>query len=531
MHHPLDSSARAGSSNSPVRERLALTPSGVGLGLLVFAIIWLVALGFTTSSAPSDNIAQLTWVRSLEWGYYKHPPLPTWLIWLPAHAFGLSVWVSYLMGAVTTLGAFAIMWRLLRTLRGSAFADIALMAGLCLTYYNKRLFYYNHNVVLLLLSVACAALLWQAYTSRRLRWWIALGVAIGLGALTKYQIAVTVVSVLAFVAHQRAWRDPAHRVGLLGAGLTALLLLVPHIEWLRGHDFGPIGYAVESSLGVGLGAPARIENTLLWLVDQLLSRGVPAFALLGVAAWQLRRSGSAPRALSLTPSTPDRDPARALIFAWGIVPLCLMPLIGIFLGAELKGHWGTAFLIFAVPAAMELAPRGFWDRIDWLKLLPAFLVIQGALLSEEFAVSSDGRASFGFHHLKALDSAAYAKVIADRARAELGGRIHVVSGPERQAGILAIELPDKPLVLIDGRPDRSPWISAGLVDRCGAVELGSTAVAGLTRRVEVGPLAPAARYADVHIDPVGAEPVGPMLPGLSWRVRLPKPGAPPCELT
>jgi hypothetical protein len=357
---------------------------------------------------------------------------------------------------------------------------------------------------------------------------MALGVAIGLGALTKYQMAVTVVPVLAFVVHQRAWRDPAHRLGLLGACLTALVILVPHIEWLRNHDFGPIGYAVESSLGVGLGVPARIENTLLWLVDQLLSRGVPAFALLGLAAWQLRHSASVRRAPSLTQAAPHRDPARALIFAWGIVPLCLMPFIGIFLGAELKGHWGRAFLIFAVPAAMELAPRGFWDRVDLLKLLPVFLVIQAALLTEELAVSSDGRTTFGLHHLKTLDSAAYANVIADRARAQLGGHIRVVSGPERQAGILAIELPEKPLVLIDGRPDRSPWISAGLVDRCGAVELGSTAAVGLTRHVEVGP--PAARYADVHIDPVGAEPVGQMLPGLSWRVRLPKSGALPCEI-
>src|SRR5256885_10565865 len=24
-----------------------------------------------------DNLEQLTWVHSLEWGYYKHPPLPT----------------------------------------------------------------------------------------------------------------------------------------------------------------------------------------------------------------------------------------------------------------------------------------------------------------------------------------------------------------------------------------------------------------------------------------------------------------------
>jgi hypothetical protein len=359
---------------------------------------------------------------------------------------------------------------------------------------------------------------------------MALGVAIGLGALTKYQIAVTVVSVLAFMVHQRAWRDPAHRAGLLSACLTALVILVPHVEWLRGHDFGPIGYAVESSLGVGLSAPARVQNTLLWLVDQLLAHGTPAFALLGVAAWQLRRLGFVERASPTTDDAPDRDPARALIFAWGVVPLCLMPWIGIFFGAELKGHWGTAFLVFAVPAAMEFAPRGFWDRVDLLKLLPVFLMIQASLLTLECVISVDVPAAYSRHGRKYFDSAAYANLIADSARARLGGPIRVVSGPLHPASILGVQLAEKPLVLIDGRLDRSPWISPGLVERCGAVELGYTEAVDLTKHIAAKRQPRTEFGADVRIDPAGAEPVGAMFAGLSWRVRLPKPGAPPCEL-
>ena len=54
------------------------------IGGLVFAALWLSLLGFSSFAPPIDNIEQLTWVRSLEWGYYKHPPLPTWLLWLKA---------------------------------------------------------------------------------------------------------------------------------------------------------------------------------------------------------------------------------------------------------------------------------------------------------------------------------------------------------------------------------------------------------------------------------------------------------------
>ncbi|MBC7716569.1 MAG: glycosyl transferase, partial [Pseudorhodobacter sp.] len=46
-------------------------------------------------SPPVDNIEQLTWVRSLQWGYYKHPPLPTWLLWLTVQGFGLTERAAY----------------------------------------------------------------------------------------------------------------------------------------------------------------------------------------------------------------------------------------------------------------------------------------------------------------------------------------------------------------------------------------------------------------------------------------------------
>jgi 4-amino-4-deoxy-L-arabinose transferase-like glycosyltransferase len=519
-----------GSPKVPFLARSALTPSKVALGLLVFAVVWLSVLALTCSSPPSDNVEQLAWVRSLEWGYYKHPPLPTWLLWLPVQVFGLSAEITYVMGAMMVLGSFAILWRLLSRLRGPAFADIALLCGLCIGYYNRHLFYYNHNVVLMLLSVASAALLWQAYTSRHLRWWIALGVTIGLGALSKYQIAVTVLSGLAFLLHQRACRDPSHRLGLLCATLTAVLIFVPHMEWLRDHDFGPISYAVDTSLGAGLSAAARAKGALGWLVEQLFFRGGLAFALLAGVAWKLRRSSSVIQAASAPRDVPLRDPATALILAWGLLPLCFMPLVGIFLGSNIRGHWGTPFVIFAVPAVMEMAPRGFWDKASWRKVIPFFLLIQALLLAQEYVDWRRGPVPYSKHNRNHFDATAYAKLVADPARAQLGGPIRVISGPANPANILAAQLAEKPLVIIDGRLDRSPWIAPGLVARCGAVELGFIESVDPAQHAGTRPSPPEVSYARVPIALAGARPVGPTLPGLSWRVRMPEPGAAPCEL-
>ncbi|MDE2300755.1 MAG: glycosyltransferase family 39 protein, partial [Burkholderiales bacterium] len=351
----------------------------VTFGLLVFAAVWLAHLASTSLAPPTDNIEQLTWVHALEWGCYKHPPLPTWLFWGPAHLFGESAWTSYIVGATCTLASVGLLWRLLAQLRGTRHATLALLAVLCITYYNGRLYYYNHNIVLMLLATASATACWTAFQTGRLRWWAALGAALGLGALAKYQIAVTVASVLVFWLWQRGWRDARHRLGLLLAALIALLMFVPHLVWLRSHDFGPIGYAMQTSLGVHLGTGACSADAAHWLIDQLLNRAMPAWMLLGAAFWA-SRAGAVASAPAATCTT-GADAGRALLLSWGLVPLLFMPLLGVATGADLKLHWGTPFLLFAVPAAMELlGVRVRWSQVALKPAAQAFLVMQGLLL-------------------------------------------------------------------------------------------------------------------------------------------------------
>ena len=484
----------------PVHRDVAAAAALVALGLLLFAAVWLGMLGATSLVPPADNIEQLTWVRSLEWGYYKHPPLPTWLMWLPARLFGLGAWTSYGLGAACTLGALWLLWRLLVTLRGTTYAGVALLAVLCITYYNGRLNYYNHNIVLLLFSTASAALTWQAFATRRLRWWAALGLVLGLASLSKYQCAVTASAVLAFAWRQRAWRDPVHRLGLLLACLVALLVFAPHLAWLHEHDFGPVGYAIESSLGAHIDLGHRLGVSANWLADQLFNRALPALLLLALVGWEAVRRSRADLA-----QRPLGDSAvRDLLLAWGIAPLCFMAAAGLLLGVDLQTQWGTAFLLFAVPAAMELTGHAVWRRADLGRAWRVFIIIQLLLLTLCWVTSPRGPAALQDHHWRAFDAAQFADRIAAPARAQLGGPIRIVVGRTSFAGALALQLPDRPLVLIDGRFDRSPWLGPSWLAQCGAVEIGA-----------------AGRLP-------GGRPVGGAFTDFDWRVLPPQPGAGPC---
>lgn len=470
--------------------------TAVALGMLAFAFVWLAHLNYASLVPPTDDLEQLTWSRSLEWGYYKHPPLPTWLLWPALRVFGWSAWTVYLAGAATTLAAFWIFWRLLVRLRGESYALVALLAAACISYYNGRLYYYNHNVVLLVANAACAALTWQAFATQRLRWWVALGLAVGLGALAKYQVAVTAASILVFATHQRAWQHRTHRRGIVLAALVAGLLFAPHLAWLRTHGFAPLHYAVESSLGANLGPLARIVDTLNWLLDQLLNRALPAWLLLGLAAWLARRAPAAGE-FPMRQGT-QGSAARALLLSWGAVPLLFMPIVGLFAGADLQKHWGTPFLHFAVPAVLELAPRRWRLPASRAPLLTAFVAVQGLLLVSSHLTSPLGPQAMRDSHWRHFDARRAARAIGDAARDQLGGPIRVVSGPAAIAGALALEWPESPLVLIDGRLDRSPWIDESLLRACGWVQL-----------IDAGA-------------PQAATPVGSALPGWRWLVVPPE---------
>jgi 4-amino-4-deoxy-L-arabinose transferase-like glycosyltransferase len=490
--------------------RAAMLPRSAGavvaLTFALFAAAWLLVLDATSLVAPVDNIEQLVWARSLEWGYYKHPPLPTFIARLAAGAFGATAWTTYLLGAATTLGAMAIFWRLLRRVRGVRYANIGVLAALCVTFYNDRLYYYNHNIVLLLLVTAAAALCWRAFEERRLRWWVALGVVLGLGALTKYQIAVTVVSLACFWLSQRAWRDPVHRLGILLAALVALVLFTPHLLWLPGHDFGPVDYALGSSLGLDLGPGARTLNTLQWLADALLNRCAPALLLL----WLALRSGQrlsafvAPEAQHTTAESAPS--ARALLLCWGVVPLAFTSLVALVFGAELQLQWGTPFLLFVVPCVMELRPAGCWNRASQRATWRAFAVIQLLLVSINIATSPIGSRTLVDTHWRTFSATGLMARIAPEARAQLGGPIAVVAGSVAEAGALALALPERPLVLVDDRYDRSPWIGRDLVAACGALQLIHS-----TRAV------------------AQAAPVGGAFMNLYWRVIRPQRDAPACD--
>ncbi|MEX8192111.1 glycosyltransferase family 39 protein [Comamonas guangdongensis] len=459
---------------APQRESLILTGRTLAVLLAVYGVVWIAMYWLTALAAPGDNVEQLIWIRSLELGYYKHPPMPTWIMAAAAAVFGPSVGLTYILGAVLTLGSLAIFWRLLCGMRGQGYATVAMLAALCITFYCGRLYYYNHNVVLMLWIALAVAVSWQLTIRPSLAGWALLGVISGLGMLSKYQYVLALAVIGLWWLRLGGWRHPVHLKGAVLAAVTGLLTFAPHLYWLVTHDWMPLHYAEDSSLGAHLNMLQRSEMTLLFVVDWLLNRCMPAWIVLACALWWgLRRRDAEVRDANAMSAAQQDALVREFWLLWGMVPLVCIILLGLFTGSVLRLQWGTAFMFLCVPTAMELVrSRASWGsptrlRAAWV----AFGILQALLLVQFWMASPGGVSGYKSDHQNHIPADKIAAGIAPAAHQLLGGPIDIIIGPQALAGRISMLLPERPRVFVDRNLKFSPWIHAEELPRARMIEV------------------------------------------------------------
>ena len=447
------------------RESLVLGGRAVAALLAVYGVIWLAIHWVTALAAPGDNVEQLIWMRSLELGYFKHPPMPTWIMAASAAVFGPSIGLTYVLGGVLTLGSLAIFWRLLCDMRGRAYATLGLLAALSITFYCGRLYYYNHNVVMMLWTSLAVALSWHVTQKPSLAGWALLGLVSGLGMLSKYQYVLALGVIGLWWLRIGAWRNPVHVKGAALASVIGLLVLSPHLYWLSTHDWMPMHYAERTSLGLHLDAAARINMSWKFAVDWIFNRCMPAWMVLGAALWWARRCAgkagvqAAPAPAPQAPVAVDRM-LREFWLLWGLVPLLAMLVLCLFTGSYLHLQWGTAFMFLCVPAVMELArsPRNWGGtahlRAAWL----TFAVLQALLLLQFWLASPMGLSGYKSSHQNHIPVDRIVEGLAPAAHRALGGPVDIIIGPQALAGRIAMELPERPRVYVERNLQYSPWI-------------------------------------------------------------------------
>ncbi len=336
-----------------------------------------------------DESLYWVWSKHIAGGYYDHPPVNPILIRLGTTLFGNTQFGVRVFNVLLVLPASWALWRSAAIL----FNDEKIGATAAL-YFNLSLVMAVGSVLSTPDNAVVAAttflllMLVQLYATGRAEWWLAIGIAFGVGMLSKYSLIFFAVSILAWlllVPELRKWlATPWPWV----SGLIALAVFSPTLIWNAEHHWASVLYQYNRLV--------VHEWTLHYLGELILTQiGLttpPIFVLgcMGVAA--LLRGETA------------TYPARVLINAM-IWPIALYFIWHTFHG-RVEGNWPEpmqpALVIAAAVAAEMVQWRDGWASVArWSQRLavPVGLIFAAAIYAQ---------AVFGVLPLGAVDPTARA---------------------------------------------------------------------------------------------------------------------------
>jgi 4-amino-4-deoxy-L-arabinose transferase-like glycosyltransferase len=431
-------------------------------------LLWGLVVGLNYSAPEVDSAEQFVWAFSMESGYWKHPPLPSWIMHGLIQLFGPSLLLPFVATQTCIVIALALTWRLGLEFMSPTRSLIAMALTSLVTYHNIGGDSFNHNTVLLPFQAATLLLFYLA--TRRQTWqlWALTGLFAGLAMLVKYVALFPLAGLLLYVALDRSLHTRRALLGLLLAVGIFTLVLVPHLLWLRASNFLPFRYAHEVTRELP-GVLATLESLLGFVFTQLM-RLLPFFVGLLLVMLPGRAGADAGAAGKLSPLAPGD---RLFVWVAACTPLVITMGIGLFSETALQARWGTnAFLLTGLLAMI------LWRRPDtpamFKRCLQAVIVMQVVLCLAQTLSKTVIADRFERRTRANFPGAALALKAKETWAAHTDAPLRLVVSDIWLGGNLIANSPKRLAVLIDGYHFKSPWVQDKAVEACGALILDDT---------------------------------------------------------
>lgn len=296
------------------------------------AVLWLVAIAavrilhllflYPIDLFP-DEAQYWYWAQTPSFGYFSKPPLIAWAIAATTAMCGNAEGCVRLSSPLFQLGASLFVLGIGRRLFSPLVGVWSAVAFATLPGVSVSAAVVSTDASLLFFWAVALYALVRILDKAELRWWLLLGVAIGLGMMAKYAMGFFVLSLVLLVAIDRtarvvlvSWR------GLLAAALAGLIFL-PNVIWNAQHRFVTLAHTeANADLHGSLFHPGALAEFLL---SQL---GVLGPILFIALVWLIVR-----RTRLLT-----KNPYRLLI-VFAAPPLLLMT--GLSLLSRANANWAA----------------------------------------------------------------------------------------------------------------------------------------------------------------------------------------------
>ncbi len=449
---PARRSALAAAVDLARREPAKVLAVVLGLHLLVWTLLPILVC----ANLQLDLVEDLALGKEWQLGYWKPPPLPWWASDLLYRLVG-DVRAVYLLGPLSAVICFYVVWRLGREIVGAFEALLAVLVLEGIHFYNFSVVKFAHDQMQLPFWALTALFFYRGIVRGGAFDWILAGLFLALAFWTKYAAFALAAALGLFLlfdpAARRAWRTP----GPYLMALAFAVVIAPNVWWLLGHDLMPLRYVDERARVAGRWYH-YIVFPLRWTASQLVSL-LPAVGLLAL----LLADGERAR--------PGDDMARfnrRYVTMLALGPFAVTTVVAVALGRLPVAMWGYPLWSFAPLAALLWirpvfdARRPQWFAGAFLTVVVAIPVIYAAVeIGEPFVRDRSKATQFPGQVL--------AETLTREWREKFGTPLTYVGGTEFAVNNVAVYSPDRPHAIVHGNPKLSGWIDPNDLRRRGAI--------------------------------------------------------------
>jgi 4-amino-4-deoxy-L-arabinose transferase-like glycosyltransferase len=219
------------------------------LALLLLALAAYRAFAMSRAALPLsfDEAQYWGWSQALDWGYFSKPPMVAALIRVATAVCGDGE-VCVRAPAYTGLALTAwFVFLAVARLHGARAGFLAAVTFATLPIASFTSFAVTADVPLFLFWTIALYTFIRALEDGRWVWWIATGLAGGLGLQSKYTMGVFAISVLAYLLWAPGERARLRSPKLWVAALVASAVFLPNLAWNAAHDFPTFRHTSEIS--------------------------------------------------------------------------------------------------------------------------------------------------------------------------------------------------------------------------------------------------------------------------------------------
>ena len=322
-----------------------MIPARVSLAIICI-LLFLRAVMAAVLPLSADEAYYWLWSLRPAWGYFDHPPMIAWLIRAGTLVLGDTPLGVRLAGVVLSLPATWFVWRAAALILKDA--DRAALAALFFNLtimVSAELMAATPDMPSTVTACAFVYCLAQVQASGNGKWWLAVGVAAGLGLLSKFSVLFLGAGAFGWLVLDRDARKWLATPWPWTGAILALVIAAPFLVWQSQHhwqtfafQFGRVGtgHFTLRFLGEFVAAQFGMASPLI-------------FVLMAVGLWRATRRHSQLLMLSL--------------LAWAA--------LGYFLEHSLhdrvQGNWPCfIYPALAILAASAVSPTGALRKVSMI---------------------------------------------------------------------------------------------------------------------------------------------------------------------